>query len=155
MATIPTNPSDGDTFTDGAGTVWKYVSASNKWLVQSGAFGGSSAVEIGKGSTSGGQNTTISDTLELGGVGSGTNFTVKNGGKYFYSVSYSGPSTGGTYKLQIGGVDVFSVFFSGSNYTRTGTYTNSSGGDLTAVIIAQNPSSSGTYSISGEMIRME
>lgn len=33
MATIPTNPSDGDTFTDGAGVTWTYNSSSNKWLI--------------------------------------------------------------------------------------------------------------------------
>ena len=33
MATIPTNPSDGDTFTDGVGVTWTYNSSSNKWLI--------------------------------------------------------------------------------------------------------------------------
>lgn len=33
MATIPTNPSDGDTFTDGVGVTWTYQSSTNKWLI--------------------------------------------------------------------------------------------------------------------------
>ena len=40
MATIPTNPSNGDTFTDGAGVTWTYNLSSNKWLIPLGTAGG-------------------------------------------------------------------------------------------------------------------
>ena len=40
MATIPTNPSDGDTFTDGVGVTWTYNSSSNKWLIPVSTSGG-------------------------------------------------------------------------------------------------------------------
>lgn len=40
MATIPTNPSDGDTFTDGVGVTWTYNSSSNKWLIPVATAGG-------------------------------------------------------------------------------------------------------------------
>ncbi len=40
MATIPTNPSDGDTFTDGVGVTWTYNSSSNKWLIPLATAGG-------------------------------------------------------------------------------------------------------------------
>lgn len=47
MATIPTNPSDGDTFTDGAGVTWTYNSSSNKWLIPVSAAGGGGGMPVG------------------------------------------------------------------------------------------------------------
>ena len=80
MATIPTNPSDGDTFTDGAGVTWTYNSSSNKWLipVATASSGGGSTV----GWTSGVAPTVTvqasNGALILTGAANGTYFTYTN-----------------------------------------------------------------------------
>jgi hypothetical protein len=99
MATIPTNPSDGDTFTDGVGVTWTYNSSSNKWLipVSSGSSGG------------GGGVLTYQDTFgnPSGSSITGT-FTAPYDGTYRFSLVGGGgtgwqSNTGGSLSVGAGG----------------------------------------------------
>ena len=79
MATIPTNPSDGDTFTDGAGVTWTYNSSSNKWLIPLATAGGggvSATFPSAKPTETTLQNTTAGHIL-LSGTGNGQFFHAR------------------------------------------------------------------------------
>jgi hypothetical protein len=99
MATIPTNPSDGDTFTDGVGVTWTYQSSTNKWLipVSSGAGGG------------GGGVLTYQDTFFNNGATPITQtFTAPYDGTYRFSLIGGGgtgwvSNTGGSLTIGAGG----------------------------------------------------
>ena len=96
MATIPTNPSDGDTFTDGVGVTWTYNSSSNKWLIPVATAGGGGG---------GGSSNLGSDTIGISGSGT---YTAPYTATYRFTLIGAGGSgwtsnTGGSLNIGAGG----------------------------------------------------
>ena len=132
MATIPTNPSDGDTFTDGAGVTWTYNSSSNKWLIpvataSSGSAGGGGALFSSAGFAPGSTGTYTAPRdatyyiLAVGGGGGGaSNDAGGGGGSVLHTVDLTAGDTltinagsggglganGGNTTVTGGGVDI-------------------------------------------------
>ena len=81
MATIPTNPSDGDTFTDGVGVTWTYQLSTNKWLIPlataSGGGGGVSATFPSAKPTETTVTNTTAGHILLSGTGDGQFFHAR------------------------------------------------------------------------------
>lgn len=121
MATIPTNPSDGDTFTDGVGVTWTYKSSSNKWLIPvatsgSGGGGGGSDIASYISATKNGTLTTVNEAITtttgigpfttakwLNMTGSSGNYVYwdsQAGRGYTYNASFK-ITNGGGYRLLV------------------------------------------------------
>ena len=89
MATIPTNPSDGDTFTDGVGVIWTYNSSSNKWLIPVATAGGG-------GGTAATFPSAIPTTTTLTNSSAGHTLLAGTGNGQFFHASARSNSNAGT-----------------------------------------------------------
>ena len=137
MATIPTNPSDGDTFTDGVGVTWTYQSSTNKWLIPlataGGGGGGSSMLGFDVSSTSGTYTAAYTATYRFtlfGGAGSG--WTSNTGG----SLNIGGGGAGGAAQLTVAlsAGDSFSYVIGAGASTAGRDVNGAAGGTSTATI---------------------
>jgi hypothetical protein len=136
MATIPTNPSDGDTFTDGVGVTWTYQSSTNKWLIPlatASGGGGSSMLGSDVLSTSGTYTAVYTATYRFtlfGGGGSG--WTSNTGG----SLNIGGGGGGGAAQLTVAlsAGDSFSYVIGAGASTAGQDVNGAAGGTSTATI---------------------